>query len=121
MQCLEPQAVQHIGAQPNTQQPSRDHAQQPGFGRASRHSIGAQIAQHTPQLPQRFGIRHGRNLALHRHADGANALQRAHLVEQRFGSWKAEGAMAPALPVRNSPQPGKRQIYIVDKPGAAEL
>lgn len=42
------------------------------------------------------------------------------LVEQRFGSWKAEGAMAPALPVRNSPQPGKRQIYIVDKPGAAQ-
>ncbi|MFN7979442.1 MAG: pitrilysin family protein [Vicinamibacterales bacterium] len=42
------------------------------------------------------------------------------LVERRFGSWKAEGAMAPALPVRNSPQPGKRQIYIVDKPGAAQ-
>ena len=42
------------------------------------------------------------------------------LVEQRFGSWKAEGAMPAALPVRNSPQPGKRQIYIVDKPGAAQ-
>ena len=42
------------------------------------------------------------------------------LVEQRFGSWKAEGALAAALPVRNSPQPGKRQIYIVDKPGAAQ-
>lgn len=42
------------------------------------------------------------------------------LVEQRFGSWKADGAMGPSLPVRNSPQPGKRQIYIVDKPGAAQ-
>ena len=42
------------------------------------------------------------------------------LVEQRFGSWKVDGAMGAALPVRNSPQPGKRQIYIVDKPGAAQ-
>jgi zinc protease len=42
------------------------------------------------------------------------------LVEQRFGSWKAAGPAAPPFPVRASPQPGKRQIYIVDKPGAAQ-
>lgn len=42
------------------------------------------------------------------------------LVEQRFGSWKADGPMGAALPVRNSPQPGKRQIFLVDKPGAAQ-
>ena len=42
------------------------------------------------------------------------------LVESRFGVWKAEGPMPAALPVRQSPQPPKRQIYIVDKPGAAQ-
>jgi zinc protease len=42
------------------------------------------------------------------------------LAEARFSSWKAEGPMPAALPIRQSPQPGKRQIYIVDKPGAAQ-
>ena len=42
------------------------------------------------------------------------------LVEQRFGAWKADGPAAAPFPVRTSPQPGKRQIYIVDKPGAAQ-
>lgn len=42
------------------------------------------------------------------------------LVESRFGGWTAAGAMPAALPVRQSPQPGKRQIYLVDKPGAAQ-
>jgi predicted Zn-dependent peptidase len=42
------------------------------------------------------------------------------LVEARFGAWKAEGPAPPPFPVRTSPQPGKRQIYIVDKPGAAQ-
>lgn len=42
------------------------------------------------------------------------------LVDARFGTWKAAGPAAPPFPVRASPQPGKRQIYIVDKPGAAQ-
>lgn len=42
------------------------------------------------------------------------------LVEQRFGAWKAEGPAAAPFPVRTSPQPGKRQIYLIDKPGAAQ-
>lgn len=42
------------------------------------------------------------------------------LVEQRFGPWRAAGPATPPFPVRASPQPGKRQIYIVDKPGAAQ-
>ena len=42
------------------------------------------------------------------------------LVEARFGAWKAEGPAAPPFPVRASPQPGKRQIFLVDKPGAAQ-
>ncbi len=42
------------------------------------------------------------------------------LVEARFGAWKADGPAAPPFPVRASPQPGKRQIFLVDKPGAAQ-
>ncbi|MGD9903611.1 MAG: M16 family metallopeptidase [Vicinamibacterales bacterium] len=42
------------------------------------------------------------------------------LVEARFGAWKAAGPAAPPFPVRASPQPGARRIYIVDKPGAAQ-
>ena len=42
------------------------------------------------------------------------------LLDPRFGTWKAEGPVAPPFPVRASPQPAKRQIYLVDKPGAAQ-
>ena len=42
------------------------------------------------------------------------------LLEPRFGTWRAGGPAAPAFPVRASPQPGKRQIFLVDKPGAAQ-
>ena len=42
------------------------------------------------------------------------------LVEANFGAWKADGPAAPPFPVRVSPQPGKRQIFLVDKPGAAQ-
>jgi predicted Zn-dependent peptidase len=42
------------------------------------------------------------------------------LAEARFGAWKAEAPAAAPFPVRASPQPGKRQIYLVDKPGAAQ-
>ena len=42
------------------------------------------------------------------------------LLDPRFGTWKADVAPAPPFPVRASPQPGKRQIYLVDKPGAAQ-
>ncbi|MCC6991034.1 MAG: insulinase family protein [Acidobacteria bacterium] len=42
------------------------------------------------------------------------------LLGPRFGTWKAAGPAAPPFPVRASPQPAKRQIYLVDKPGAAQ-
>lgn len=42
------------------------------------------------------------------------------LVDARFGAWTADGPLPAALPVRQSPQPPKRQIYLVDKPGAAQ-
>lgn len=42
------------------------------------------------------------------------------LVEARFGSWTGDGPAPAALPIRTSPQPGKRQIFLVDKPGAAQ-
>ena len=42
------------------------------------------------------------------------------LVEARFGAWTAQGPAAPPFPVRTSPQPGQRQIFLVDKPGAAQ-
>ncbi len=42
------------------------------------------------------------------------------LAEKRFGAWKAAGPAAPPFPTRVTPQPGKRQIFIVDKPGAAQ-
>jgi predicted Zn-dependent peptidase len=42
------------------------------------------------------------------------------LVDQRFGAWQAAAPAAPPFPTRVAPQPGKRQIFIVDKPGAAQ-
>ena len=42
------------------------------------------------------------------------------LADQRFGAWKAAGPAAAPFPTRVAPQPGKRQIFIVDKPGAAQ-
>jgi zinc protease len=48
----------------------------------------------------------------------AGALQ--PLAESRFGAWKADGAAAPPFPLRAAPQPPKRQIFIVDKPGAPQ-
>ncbi len=42
------------------------------------------------------------------------------LLDRRFATWKAAGPAAPPFPVRASPQPAKRQIYLVDKPGAAQ-
>ena len=42
------------------------------------------------------------------------------LADQRFGTWKAAGPAASPFPTRVAPQPGKRQIFIVDKPGAAQ-
>lgn len=42
------------------------------------------------------------------------------LLAPRFGTWKSDGPAAPPFPVRASPQPGKRTIYLVDKPGAAQ-
>jgi zinc protease len=42
------------------------------------------------------------------------------LADRRFGVWKAAGPPAPPFPTRTAPQPGKRQIFIVDKPGSAQ-
>ncbi len=42
------------------------------------------------------------------------------LVERAFGSWKGEGAAGANQPVPVAPQLTKRQIYIIDKPGAAQ-
>jgi zinc protease len=40
------------------------------------------------------------------------------LLEDAFGGWKASGTAAPALPV--APQLKARQMYLIDKPGAAQ-
>ncbi|HUU34861.1 MAG TPA: pitrilysin family protein [Vicinamibacterales bacterium] len=42
------------------------------------------------------------------------------LLDARFGTWRAEGPAAAPFPVRASPQPAARRIYLVDKPGAAQ-
>ena len=42
------------------------------------------------------------------------------LLEKSFGSWKAEGMAPLVAEVPNAPQLKSRQIYIVDKPGAAQ-
>jgi predicted Zn-dependent peptidase len=42
------------------------------------------------------------------------------LLEKAFGSWKAEGAAGPNPPVPAAAQLTKRQIYLIDKPGAAQ-
>jgi zinc protease len=41
-------------------------------------------------------------------------------LEKTFGSWKAEGMAALVAEVPNAPQLKARQIYIVDKPEAAQ-
>src|SRR5918993_3725052 len=41
-------------------------------------------------------------------------------LEKTFGSWKAEGMAALVAEVPNAPQLKSRQIYIVDKPEAAQ-
>ena len=42
------------------------------------------------------------------------------LLERTFGSWKGAGAAAPVAKVPEASQLTKRQIYIIDKPGAAQ-
>ena len=42
------------------------------------------------------------------------------LLEKAFGSWKAEGPAGPNTPVPAAAQLAKRQIYLIDKPGAAQ-
>ena len=42
------------------------------------------------------------------------------LLESAFGSWKGTGPAVPAPKVPEAPQLTKRQLYIVDKPGAAQ-
>jgi predicted Zn-dependent peptidase len=40
------------------------------------------------------------------------------LLEQAFGSWKGKAAQAPAI--ADAPQLTSRQVYVIDKPGAAQ-
>jgi len=42
------------------------------------------------------------------------------LLERAFGSWKGAGAVPPVATLPTAPQLTKRQIYIIDKPGAAQ-
>lgn len=42
------------------------------------------------------------------------------LLERAFGSWKGAGAAGANVPVPVAPQLTKRQIYLIDKPGAAQ-
>ena len=42
------------------------------------------------------------------------------LLQSAFGSWKAEGGAAPASRLPEAPEPAKREIYLVDKTGAAQ-
>ena len=41
-------------------------------------------------------------------------------LERAFGSWKAEGTAGPNTPLPAAAQLTKRQIYLIDKPGAAQ-
>jgi len=41
-------------------------------------------------------------------------------LERAFGSWKADGAAGPNTPLPTAAQLTKRQIYLIDKPGAAQ-
>ena len=41
-------------------------------------------------------------------------------LERQFGGWKAGGPASPARGVADAPQLKARQVYIVDKPGAAQ-
>lgn len=42
------------------------------------------------------------------------------MLEKAFGGWKSEGIPALVAEVPNAPQLGQRQVYLVDKPGAAQ-
>ena len=42
------------------------------------------------------------------------------MLEKAFGGWKAEGMAALVAGVPNAPQLAKRQVYLVDKPDAAQ-
>ena len=42
------------------------------------------------------------------------------MLEKAFGGWKSEGMAALVAEVPNAPQLGKRQVYLVDKPEAAQ-
>lgn len=42
------------------------------------------------------------------------------LLESNFGQWKAEGAPRAAAKVLDAPQLTNREVYLIDKPGAAQ-
>jgi len=42
------------------------------------------------------------------------------MLEKAFGGWKSDGMAALVAEVPNAPQLGKRQVYLVDKPEAAQ-
>jgi predicted Zn-dependent peptidase len=42
------------------------------------------------------------------------------LLESSFGGWKPQGSAAPAPPLATPEQPARRQVYLIDKPGAPQ-
>jgi predicted Zn-dependent peptidase len=42
------------------------------------------------------------------------------MLEKAFGGWKASGDPTKLAPIPDAPQVMKRQIYLIDKPGAAQ-
>lgn len=42
------------------------------------------------------------------------------LLEQHFGGWTAPGARPPPVVVPAASQPARRQVFLIDKPGAAQ-
>jgi predicted Zn-dependent peptidase len=42
------------------------------------------------------------------------------LLEAAFGSWKPSGPKPPAVAIAAASPPGRRQLFLVDKPGAAQ-
>jgi zinc protease len=49
-----------------------------------------------------------------------NAATVMPLLERTFGTWKGTGAAGPQTPIPAAAQLTKRQIYLIDKPGAAQ-
>lgn len=42
------------------------------------------------------------------------------LLESNFGQWKGEGTVQPRVKLPEAPQVARREVYLIDKPGAAQ-